>query len=89
LPSANVMNERQAADVKEETEAAMRADYSAKAAIISKYLTPGDATTQAALPYVFCKIVIEDRDISVFARLGLSMLFLREIARRVPWPGGT
>ena len=88
LPSANVLNEKEAAEVQKETEAAMRADFSAKAAIISKYLGISNPT-HPAFHYVWCKIVIEDKNISIFAKFGLSVVVAREGMRRSLWPATT
>jgi hypothetical protein len=56
LRPTRVLNAKQIADVQEETEAARHADYSAKSAIILKYLGKSDATSHPASGYVSAEL---------------------------------
>jgi hypothetical protein len=82
------MNDKQIADVHRETEEALHADYSAKSAIILKYLGRS-GTSHPAVDYVFCKIVIEDKGTSRFTRIRLAVLFFIGVVRNEFWPAST
>jgi hypothetical protein len=88
LRPTRVMNEKQIAEVRKETEEALHADYSAKSAIILKYLGRS-GTSHPAVDYVFCKIVIEDKGTSRFTKVRLAILFFLGVVRNKFWPAGT
>jgi hypothetical protein len=50
LRPTGVLNAKQIADVQQEIEVALHADYSAKSAIISKYLGGSEPTVHPAFP---------------------------------------
>jgi hypothetical protein len=82
LPIGHGLTAEEIAEVQREAEAAIRAEYSVKADTVRKYLGRSNATTHPGFQYVFCRLAIEDKGISVFARFRLVMIFVVEGLRR-------
>jgi hypothetical protein len=87
LPPARVLNLREAAEVQKETEAALRADYDTKAAILSKYLRVSEDTAHPGFQYVFCRLVLDDENTGVVEKFRLMSLVGKEEGRRGLPPG--
>ena len=84
---ARLLNSQQRAEVKKETEAALHADFDAKAALVTKYLRVSEETRIRPFSMSFARLALDDTHTGIADRFRLMSLVGKEETRRGLPPG--